>query len=148
MTSVASERPVRPARWILPKAPDEEAVQALMTPLSLPEVVCRLLLIRGYVSAEDAKLFLRPKLDKLHDPFEFLSMDRAVERLARAVRNQDLVFIHGDYDVDGISSTTLLTRTIRVLGGKAMPFIPRRIEDGYDLSDVGVDAAIAAEASV
>jgi single-stranded-DNA-specific exonuclease len=148
VTTLASARPTRPARWILPKAPDEEAVGALAEALSLPEVVCRLLLIRGYVTAEDAKLFLRPKLDKLHDPLRFLSMDKAVERLARAVRDQELVFIHGDYDVDGISSTTLLTRTIRGLGGKAMPFIPRRIEDGYDLSDAGVDAAMAAGAKV
>jgi len=139
---------VAPARWILPKPPDEEAVRELAAALSLPEIVCRLLLIRGYVSAEDAKLFLRPRLDRLHDPFAFLSMDKAVDRLARAVRDQELVFIHGDYDVDGISSTTLLTRAIRGLGGKAMPFIPRRIEDGYDLSDAGVDAAMAAGAKV
>ncbi|HMJ19036.1 MAG TPA: hypothetical protein VK478_11635, partial [Gemmatimonadaceae bacterium] len=117
MTSVASERPARPARWILPKAPDEEAVHALMTALSLPEIVCRLLLIRGYVTADEAKLFLRPKLDRLHDPFGFLSMDKAVARLARAVREQELIFIHGDYDVDGICSTTILTRVIRGLGG-------------------------------
>jgi single-stranded-DNA-specific exonuclease len=148
MTTVASDRPARLARWILPKPPDEEAVRALMAALSLPEIVCRLLLIRGHVTAEDAKLFLRPKLDRLHDPLGFLSMDKAVERLARAVREQEMVFIHGDYDVDGICSTTILTRVIRGLGGKAMPFIPRRIEDGYDLSDAGVDAAIAAEAKV
>jgi len=139
---------VAPARWILPTPPDEEAVRELASALSLPEIVCRLLLIRGYVSAEDAKLFLRPKLDRLHDPFAFLSMDKAVDRLVRAVRDQELIFIHGDYDVDGICSTTLLTRTIRGLGGKAMPFIPRRIEDGYDLSDAGVDAAVAAGAGV
>lgn len=148
MTTLASARPTRPARWILPEPPDEEAVKALATALSLPEIVCRLLLIRGYVSAEDAKLFLRPKLDLLHDPLSFLSMDKAVERLARAVRDRELIFIHGDYDVDGICSTTLLTRTIRLLGGKAMPFIPRRIEDGYDLSDSGVDAAMIAGAKV
>ena len=148
MTTLASERSTLPARWILPKAPDEDAVRALMEGLSLPEIVCRLLLIRGHVTAEDAKLFLRPKLDRLHDPLLFLSMDKAVERLARAVRDKELVFIHGDYDVDGICSTTILTRVIRGLGGNAMPFIPRRIEDGYDLSDAGVDAAIAAEAKV
>ncbi|MFL5638074.1 MAG: single-stranded-DNA-specific exonuclease RecJ [Gemmatimonadaceae bacterium] len=148
MTSVASERPVRPARWILPNPPDEEAVRALMEALSLPDIVCRLLLIRGYVTADEAKEFLRPKLDRLHDPLSFLSMDRAVERLARAVREQELVFIHGDYDVDGICSTTILTRVIRGLGGKAMPFIPRRIEDGYDLGDAGVGAAVAAQAKV
>lgn len=120
----------------------------LAAALSLPEIVCRLLLIRGHITTEDAKLFLRPKLDQLHDPLGFLSMDKAVERLARAVRDKELVFIHGDYDVDGICSTTLLTRTVRELGGQAMPFIPRRIEDGYDLSDAGVDAAIEAGAKL
>ena len=139
---------VAPARWILPEPPDEEAVRDLATALSLPDIVCRLLLIRGHVTAEEAKLFLRPRLDRLHDPFAFLSMDKAVDRLVRAVRDQELVFIHGDYDVDGICSTTLLTRTIRGLGGKATPFIPRRIEDGYDLSDAGVDAAMVAGAKV
>jgi single-stranded-DNA-specific exonuclease len=148
VTTIASERPAPAARWILPKAPDEEAVRALMEALSLPDIVCRLLLIRGYVTADEAKQFLRPKLDRLHDPLQFLSMDKAVARLARAVRDKELVFIHGDYDVDGISSTTLLTRTIRWLGGQATPFIPRRIEDGYDLSDAGVDAALAAGAKV
>lgn len=120
----------------------------LAAALSLPEIVCRLLLIRGHITTEDAKLFLRPKLDQLHDPLSFLSMDKAVERLARAVQHKELVFIHGDYDVDGICSTTLLTRTVRELGGQAMPFIPRRIEDGYDLSDAGVDAAIEAGAKL
>src|SRR3954467_13669453 len=148
VTTIASERPAPAARWILPKAPDEEAVRALMEALSLPDIVCRLLLIRGYVTADEAKQFLRPKLDRLHDPLQFLSMDKAVARLARAVRDKELVFIHGDYDVDGISSTTLLTRTIRWLGGQATPFIPRRIEDGYDLSEAGVDAALAAGAKV
>ncbi len=147
MTTLTSNVP-RPARWILPKPPDEEAIRALASALSLPEIVCRLLLIRGYVSAEEAKLFLRPKLDRLHDPLGFLSMDKAVERLARAVREKELVFVHGDYDVDGICSTTLLIRAIRAFGGEATPFIPRRIEDGYDLSDAGVDAAIAAHAKV
>ena len=119
-----------------------------MEALSLPDIVCRLLLIRGYVSADEAKQFLRPKLDRLHDPLGFLSMDKAVERLARAVRDKELVFIHGDYDVDGICSTTILTQVIRVLGGNAMPFIPRRIEDGYDLGEAGVTAAMAAGAKV
>src|SRR6476646_5116276 len=144
----AAEHPARPARWILPTPPDEDAVSALAEALSLPEMVTRLLLIRGYVTADDAKLFLRPKLDRLHDPMGFLSMDKAVERLARAIRDEELVFVHGDYDVDGICSTTILTRTIRHLGGQATPFIPRRIEDGYDLSDAGVDAALTAGARV
>src|SRR6059058_2759630 len=151
VTTLTSERPAAPAappRWIIPKPPDEDAVRALAEALSLPEIVCRLLLIRGYVTADEAKSFLRPKLDRLHDPLAFLSMDEAVDRLARAVREKELIFVHGDYDVDGICSTTILTRVIRALGGQATPFIPRRIEDGYDLSDAGVNAALAAGAKV
>ena len=148
MTTLATAHATRAPRWIIPKPPDEQAVKDLAAALSLPEVVCRLLLIRGYVTPEEAKLFLRPKLDRLHDPLSFLSMDKAVERLARAVRDKELVFIHGDYDVDGISSTTLLTKTIRGLGGVATPFIPLRLEHGYDLSDAGVEAAVAAGAKV
>src|SRR5207237_2655764 len=148
LTSVRSAVPAAPPRWIIPKSPDEDAVRALAEALSLPEIVCRLLLIRGYVTADEAKSFLRPKLDRLHDPLSFLSMNKAVERLTRAVREKELVFIHGDYDVDGICSTTILTRVIRGLGGQAIPFIPRRIEDGYDLSDAGVNAALAAGAKV
>ena len=74
-----------------------------------------------------------------------LGMDTAVERLVRAIRDRERIVIHGDYDVDGMCSTTVLLRTIRTLGGDAIPFIPRRIEDGYDLSLAGVNAAIAGE---
>ncbi len=129
-------------------APDESAVAALSESLLLPAPLCRLLLSRGHVDPEAAKLFLRPRLERLHDPYSMLTLDRAVERLARAINNNETVFVHGDYDVDGICSTTLLVRAIRGLGGNAVPFIPRRVEDGYDLTDAGVNAAIAASAKV
>ncbi len=129
-------------------APDESAVAALAGSLLLPAPLCRLLLSRGHVDPEAAKLFLRPRLERLHDPYTMLTLDRAVERLARAINNSETIFVHGDYDVDGICSTTLLVRAIRGLGGNAVPFIPRRVEDGYDLTDAGVNAAIAASAKV
>ena len=77
-----------------------------------------------------------------------LGLDVAVARLARAVRQGETVLVHGDYDVDGICSTTLLTRAIRGFGGRVVPFIPRRLEDGYDLTMAGVRAAIDAGAKV
>ncbi len=135
-------------RWVYGNVPDEAAVAALAEALLLPLPLCRLLLARGHIEPEAAKLFLRPKLERLHDPYSMLTLDRAVDRLARAVESKELVFVHGDYDVDGICSTTLLVRAIRGLGGEATPFIPRRIEDGYDLSDAGANAAIAAGAKV
>ncbi|NUO64565.1 MAG: single-stranded-DNA-specific exonuclease RecJ [Gemmatimonadaceae bacterium] len=154
MTASAAPLAARPAagrprpRWILPQAVDESAVAALVDALKLPPIICRLLVARGQVAPEDAKRYLRPRLEQLHEPSAMLDLDRAVERLAAAVRNREPVMVHGDYDVDGMCSTTILTRTIRDLGGVAIPFIPHRVTDGYDLSMAGVRAAIEAGAKV
>jgi single-stranded-DNA-specific exonuclease len=128
--------------------PDELAVATLAAELRLPIPICRLLCQRGYADVEPAKRYLRPRLDQLHDPSLLLDLDRAVERLVRAIRAHELIMVHGDYDVDGMCSTTLLLRAITSFGGRAIPFIPRRLEDGYDLSMAGVNAAIAAGAAV
>ncbi|MBK5188306.1 MAG: DHH family phosphoesterase, partial [Gemmatimonadaceae bacterium] len=133
---------------MLPSPPDATAIAALSTELHLPPLICELLLRRGYGTVDDAKRYLRPRLDQLHDPALMRGMDVAVERLVRAIRGGERVVIHGDYDVDGMCSTTVLLRTIRKVGGDALPFIPRRIEDGYDLTMAGVNAAIAAGAKV
>ena len=135
-------------RWLAPPTVDETAVAALVEALKLPPVICRLLVARGYVAPEDAKRYLRPRLDQLHAPSAMLDLDRAVERLTRAVRNGEKIMVHGDYDVDGICSTTIMVRALRELGATAIPFIPHRVTDGYDLSMAGVRAAIAAEAKV
>ena len=136
------------ARWILPVAPDPVMVQALRDALLLPEPVCRLLAARGHSPADTAKRYLRPRLDQLLPPEQMLDMDRAVERLVRAVRTGETILIHGDYDVDGMCSTTLMTRALQILGGNVVPFIPQRLIDGYDLTDAGVRAAHAAGATV
>ena len=133
---------------MLPKAPDAAVVATLAEALHLPEYVCRLLVARGHSAAESAKRFLRPRLEHLHPSGTMLDLDRAVERLAAAIRNRETILVHGDYDVDGMCSTTLMTRAIRGFGGVAVPFIPRRIEDGYDLGDAGVRAAREAGAKV
>src|SRR4051812_48582235 len=129
------------ARWLLPDAPDPAAVRALCDDLLLPEPICRLLAARGHAPAETAKRYLRPRLDQLGAPEQLLDLDRAVDRLVRAVRDRETILVHGDYDVDGMSSTTLMTRALRALGGVVVPFIPQRLVDGYDLGDAGVRAA-------
>ena len=144
----ATARPIRPqARWLLPKALDSAAVEHLCAKLKLPPLLCRLLVARGFLDPEVAKRYLRPRLEHLHDPSTLGDLDRAVERIARAIRSGETVFIHGDYDVDGICSTTILTRTLRKLGGTVVPFIPHR-SDGYDLTAAGVAAAKAAGATL
>ena len=152
MSGSSPDAAARPAaRWRLPGAPDPAAAAAaagLAAELHLPEVVCALLVRRGYASAEEARRFLRPRLDQLLPPSRLPGLDDAVERITRAIADGATILIHGDYDVDGMCSTTILLRTLRSFGAKVVPFIPRRIEDGYDLSMAGVRAAAAAGAAL
>jgi single-stranded-DNA-specific exonuclease len=144
----ASEVAVRPrARWLLPQEPDPAVVAQLRDELRLPHAVCRLLAIRGFGEPDHAKAYLRPRLDHLHEPAKLADIDRAVDRIARAIREKETILVHGDYDVDGICSTTLMVRTLTMLGATTVvPFIPRRDKDGYDLGDAGVRAAEACDA--
>jgi single-stranded-DNA-specific exonuclease len=131
---------------VFPAAQDTAVVSRLASELLLPVPICRVLVARGHVAADTAKRFLRPRLDQLHEPVLMMELDRAVERVTRALRDGETIMVHGDYDVDGICSTTLLTRALRGMGGHVIPFIPHRLLDGYDLGSAGVDAAIAAGA--
>ncbi len=123
-------------------------MRLLQEALHLPGVVCELLAARGYAAPDDARRFLRPRLEHLADPSTLLDCDRAVERLVQAIRRGETIFVHGDYDVDGMASTALLTRVLRTLGGTVVPWVPHRLTDGYDLSAAGVAAARAAGASL
>ncbi|MFI5311442.1 MAG: single-stranded-DNA-specific exonuclease RecJ [Gemmatimonadales bacterium] len=114
----------------------------------MPFALGRLLLARGHGDPESARRFLRPQFEHLHDPRLLRDLPKAVDRLAGAVRAGEPILVHGDYDVDGICSTTLMTRAIRSIGGIAVPFIPDRRKDGYDLGPSGVAAALAAGARV
>lgn len=132
----------------MPRRPDPAAVAALASSLHLSEQVANLLLIRGHADDESARRFLRPRLDQLHDASLLKGADKAVERLARAAIEGETVMIHGDYDVDGICSTTILTRVLEAFGAKPVAFIPNRLADGYDLGNAGVAKAIDSRATV
>jgi single-stranded-DNA-specific exonuclease len=127
---------------VLPAPAGTPALQALSAALRLPDPVCALLVRRGMGEPDDAKRYLRPRLEQLHEPALMRGMADAVARLTSAIGHGETILVHGDYDVDGMASTALLVRVIRALGGTAVPFIPHRLTDGYDLSDAGVDAAI------
>jgi single-stranded-DNA-specific exonuclease len=136
-------------RWVFRAAESSEsAVAALMSELRLPRALCRLLLLRGQASADDARLFLKPRLDHLHDPRLLAGAGEAVERIARAVRSRERILVHGDYDVDGMCAAALYTRVLRSLGGDIEPFVPHRMSDGYDLGHAGVRRAAEAGATL
>ena len=129
------------ARWELADPPDAAAAQSLASTLSLPLALSQLLVTRGYGADGRAKRFLRPSLDQLSDPWLLADMSVAVARLSVAITQREIILVHGDYDVDGMCSTALITRSLRALGAQVSPFIPDRQRDGYDLGPAGVEAA-------
>jgi single-stranded-DNA-specific exonuclease len=136
-------------RWVARSATVlPEQVDALVSSLSLPEPLCRLLILRGHPAADSARGYLRPRLEHLHDPYRLAGLGDAVERITRAIDAGETILVHGDYDVDGICSASLYTRVLRILGAKVHAFVPHRITDGYDLSHAGVRRAAETGASL
>lgn len=140
--------PALERRWLDRGPADDGSVAALHAALHLPLPLCRLLTLRGRADPDAARAFLKPRLDRLLDPFLLPDMKPAVARLERALRGGEVILVHGDYDVDGICSTTLFTRFLRSLGGRVVTFTPNRLRDGYDLGPAGVAAAAAARAGL
>ncbi len=109
----------------------------------LPLLVRKLLAQRGITGPDRAQRFLKPRLADLGDPFALREMDAAVERIFRAADSGEHVCIYGDYDVDGVSSVTLLYTILRAYGIRTDYFIPVRTREGYGLSEEGMANAIA-----
>ncbi|MBC7345636.1 MAG: single-stranded-DNA-specific exonuclease RecJ, partial [Clostridia bacterium] len=95
---------------------DERSARDLVQGLSVSPLVAQILAGRGLRSVEEARLFLEAGLDRLSDPFCLPDMDRAVERLLKALINRETVLVHGDYDADGISGTAMLVDFLTRLG--------------------------------
>ncbi len=136
-----------PRPWSWPTEELEPEAQGLVRDLGMPRPVARTLARRGFQGGEDLDRFLHPRLGSLGDPASLLDMERAVERVWRAVDAEEILFVHGDYDVDGITGTAFLARMLGALGAKVVPHVPDR-SSGYGLSDQGVDAARDAGARV
>ncbi len=113
---------------------DDRAVGALASAAHIDPLVARLLCLRGITDGEAAWRFLNPSIDQLHDPFQLTDMAIAVDRILAAIARGERIAIHGDYDVDGITSTVILRRTLELLGGRVVHFIPERLRDGYGLN--------------
>ncbi len=124
------EKSLTGKRWIGRGADDRQSL-ALAQRLGLPEIVGRVLAARG-VGLEEAESFLNPTLrDLLPDPSRLADMDTAAERLADAIRQGETIGIFGDYDVDGATSSALLSRFIAAAGGGSLIHIPDRVKEGY-----------------
>jgi single-stranded-DNA-specific exonuclease len=127
---------------------DEAAAAKLAAALGVAPIVARLLCQRGLGDPEQAARFLNPCLDQLHDPMALADMRVAVDRIMAAVARKERVAIHGDYDVDGVTSTVILRRALELLGGDVVHFIPERLTDGYGLQPSAIERLHAEGVSV
>jgi len=128
-------------RWVSPALLYNEQILEFGERIGLHPLVCQILSNRNFQNPEEVEKFLNPSLNDLHDPFLMKDMEPAVERLARAIFNKEKIVIYGDYDVDGITSISLMVRYLRQLGGDVDYYIPHRMIEGYGLSESGIDAA-------
>ena len=132
-------------------AQEEALQQQLERELNISSAAARMLVVRNIQSAEEARQFIRPSLDKLHDPFLMKDMDKAVERLHQAVTQGEKILIYGDYDVDGTTAVAVmyrfLNKVIQEQGAKSQDvidyYIPDRYNEGYGVSTQGIDYAAA-----
>src|SRR3982075_1315478 len=125
-------------RWDMQPC-DDVATLALAAALGIDPAGARLLCQRGLADPELAERFLHPSLDHLHDPMLLADMGVAVDRILGALARKEKIAIHGDYDVDGITSTVILRRALELLGGDVVHYIPERLKDGYGLQPSAIE---------
>ena len=130
-------------RWVVKPQGDRVAVEALASHLRMSPVLANLLVQRGIDTVEKAQKFFSPSLKDLHDPFLMKDMERAVERIEKAVKTHEKVMIYGDYDVDGTTAVSLVYKFLSQIGHKNLLFyIPDRYVDGYGISIRSIDHAV------
>ena len=129
-------------RWEVKKS-DSVIVQKLAKDLDVSEIVAHLLALRGIKTFTEAKLFFRPELSHLHDPFLMKNMDLAVKRIETAISKKQKILVYGDYDVDGTTSVAMMYSFLKKYNQNIEYYIPCRYEEGYGISLKGIDYANA-----
>ena len=128
-------------RWNLKSKPEKEKLQALQNALQVDEIIATLLVQRGVETYEQAKTFFRPTLADLHDPYLMKDMDKAVNRIEKAIQNNENILVFGDYDVDGTTAVSLVSSYLRSFYPNVATYIPDRYGEGYGISYLGIDYA-------
>lgn len=128
-------------QWIVAEQPDKEKVDVLIEEFKVPKLIASVLINRGIETLDEARHFFRPDWDDLYDPFLISDMTKAVDRVEKALEKGERIFIYGDYDVDGITATSMLTLFFQQLGSPVSFFIPNRMREGYGLSAHGIQQA-------
>ncbi len=135
-------------QWQIVEHSDDQQVQAFASDLNSAPALAQVMLNRGIADVDSARKYFIPRIEHLHDPFLMQDMAKAVQRLTRALQEKEKLLIYGDYDVDGATATAMMVRFFRNLGHPTEYFIPDRLQDGYGLSNKGIDLAHSQGASI
>ncbi|MBM3412837.1 MAG: single-stranded-DNA-specific exonuclease RecJ [Bacteroidetes bacterium] len=127
-------------RWII-KSVDQEKVNALQETLQVHQALSTLLLQRGIEDFEQARSYFRPRLEDLHSPWLLKDMDKAVNRIEKAIAQQEKILIYGDYDVDGTTAVASFYLFLSSIHSQVSYYIPHRYKEGYGVSKTGIDYA-------
>lgn len=130
-------------KWILNQSADKQHVESIVKALNIDENLATLLVQRGITNYDDAKAFFRPSLTHLHDPFLMKDMDKAVDRILRAIEEGEKLLVYGDYDVDGTTAVAVVYSYLKPFFKKKRIefYIPDRYDEGYGISYKGIDYA-------
>ena len=130
-------------KWILNQSVDKQQVAEIVKVLNIDENLATLLVQRGITNYEEAKIFFRPSLSQLHDPFLMKDMDKAVDRVLKAINDNEKLLVYGDYDVDGTTAVAVVYTYLKPFFKKKKIefYIPDRYEEGYGISFKGIDYA-------
>ena len=135
---------------------NEQKVKEICDKYNLNKIIGKIIVNRNVTSDEDVRIFITPTRDDFHDPFLFKGMDIAVDRILQAINNKEKILIYGDYDVDGITSTTVLKKYLQERGGIVNTYIPNRLNEGYGLNkeaikkikEMGTDLIITVDCGI
>ncbi len=128
-------------RWVQKDIENNIYIDELSKALDIDEVLSSLLVQRGVRTFDEAKAFFRPQLSDLYDPFRMKDMDKAVDRVESAIRNNEKILVYGDYDVDGTTSVALVYTFLKDIYPNVGFYIPDRYSEGYGISYKGIDYA-------
>ena len=128
-------------RWTLKPKPEPSKIEQLSKALNVDGLIAHLLLQRGISTYDEAKKFFRPQLTDLHDPFLMKDMDVAVDRIQKAIAQEENILVYGDYDVDGTTAVALLSSYLSERYDNVATYIPDRYSEGYGVSLKGIDFA-------
>ena len=123
-------------KWVKKKEVVLSEYESLKNELAIPDVIAKMLISRGVNSFDEAKEFFRPRLENLHDPFLLKDMEKAADRMVKAIKNNDKIIVYGDYDVDGTTSVSMMTHFLKTYSDCIVEYyIPDRYSEGYGVSE-------------